>query len=75
MDWKEYIVSDPKVLIGKPVVKGTRLSVDFILGLLSEGWSEDEILKGYPSLTKESLKAIFAYTLDCMKDEMLLTFK
>jgi uncharacterized protein (DUF433 family) len=43
MDWKTYIHSDPKILLGKPVIKGTRLSVEFILGLFSEGWTEQAI--------------------------------
>ncbi|MGB9592048.1 MAG: DUF433 domain-containing protein [Candidatus Kryptoniota bacterium] len=44
MDWRKFIHSDPEILLGKPVVKGTRLSVEFILGLFSEGWSEQQIL-------------------------------
>ena len=39
MKWQDYITSDPKILAGKPVIKGTRLSVEFILNLLAEGWS------------------------------------
>ena len=48
MDWHERITIDPNVLVGKPVVKGTRLSVEFIIGLLSQGWSEAEVLRNYP---------------------------
>ena len=40
MNWRDHIHTDPAVLAGKPIVKGTRLSVDFLLGLLAEGWSE-----------------------------------
>jgi uncharacterized protein (DUF433 family) len=54
MAWREHIVTDPQLLVGKPVVKGTRLSVDFILGLLGEGWSEDQVLQNYPALTPEA---------------------
>ena len=61
MNWKDHIHSDPKILVGKPVVKGTRLSVVFILGLFSNGWTEQQVLESYPQLTKESLQAIFAY--------------
>ena len=50
MNWKERIVADPAVLAGKPVVKGTRLSVEFILGLLAQGWDEKKILENYPQL-------------------------
>ncbi len=46
--WEERIIVDPKILVGKPVVKGTRLAVDFILDLLAQGWSHDEIIRNYP---------------------------
>lgn len=59
MNWETYIHSDPNILVGKPVIKGTRLSVEFILGLFSTGWTEQQILENYPTLTTESLRAIF----------------
>ena len=71
MDWREYIHSDPDVLLGKPIVKGTRLSVEFLLGLFSEGWTEEEILANYPTLSSESLKAVFAFALECIREEAL----
>ena len=61
MDWREYIHSDPKILLGKPVVKGTRLSVEFLLGLFDVGWTEQQVLENYSSLTPESLRAAFAF--------------
>jgi len=61
MNWQEYIVSYKEVLLGKPTVKGTRISVELIVGLLAQGWSENQILENYPRLTKESLQAIFDY--------------
>jgi len=73
MNWENYIHSDPQILVGKPVVKGTRLSVEFILGLFSTGWTEQQILENYPTLTKESLRAIFAFTCECMRDMNLYT--
>lgn len=63
---------DEKILRGKPIIKGTRLSVEFILGLLSEGWSEEEILKNYPQLTKEGMRAIFQYLKEYTSEEILL---
>lgn len=71
IDWRTFIHSDPDILLGKPVVKGTRLSVEFILGLFSEGWSEQQILENYPTLTKESLRAVFAFVRECMREESL----
>ncbi|RMH82024.1 MAG: DUF433 domain-containing protein [Calditrichaeota bacterium] len=58
MDWRKYIHSDPEILLGKPVVKGTRLSVDFILGLFAAGWTEQQILENYPTLTHEGVSAM-----------------
>ncbi len=60
MDWQPYIHSDPKVLVGKPIVKGTRLSVEFLLGLFATGWTEQQVLDNYPTLSRESLHAVFA---------------
>jgi uncharacterized protein (DUF433 family) len=58
IQWGDFIHSDPGVLLGKPVIKGTRLSVEFILGLFAEGWTEDQILENYPNLTKDGLLAV-----------------
>ncbi|MCB2263791.1 MAG: DUF433 domain-containing protein [Candidatus Thiosymbion ectosymbiont of Robbea hypermnestra] len=71
MNWHDHIHTDPAVLLGKPIVKGTRLSVDFLLGLLAEGWSEAQILEHYPQLTHESLQAVFAFTAEVMREEMI----
>ncbi|GAA6621307.1 DUF433 domain-containing protein [Scytonema sp. NUACC26] len=51
MDWRQYIHSKPKVLLGKPTVKGTRLSVEFILGLFAHGWTVQQVLGNYPNMT------------------------
>ena len=67
MNWQEYIISDPKVLIGKPTIKGTRISVELILELFSLDWTESQILDSYPSISKESLRAVFAYLKDCIE--------
>lgn len=71
MNWREYISTDKEVLAGKPAVTGTRLSVDHIVGLFAQGWTEQQVLENYPRLTKEHLKAVFAYVYDCMKDGLL----
>jgi uncharacterized protein (DUF433 family) len=61
MTWEDCIVLDPKVLGGKPVVKGSRLAVEFLLGLLAQGWSEKEILDNYPGLTHDDILACLRY--------------
>ena len=73
MNWQNYIVSDKEVLLGKPTIKGTRISVEHVVGLLAQGWSENEILQNFPRLTKESLQAVFAYIQDCINDGLLFT--
>ena len=57
MDWRERIVTNPDILVGKPSVKGTRLSVELILGWLAQGWTIEVLLENYPSLTREDVLA------------------
>ena len=57
----ERIVVDPKILAGKPVIRGTRLAVEFILELLAAGQSESDILTNYPGLTREDILACLSY--------------
>ena len=71
MEWKEHIVADPSVLLGKPTVKGTRISIEHLIGLLAQGWSEKQILENHPRLSQESLQAVFSYIKDCLKDGLL----
>ena len=59
--WQEHITVDPGVLVGKPIIKGTRLAVDFVLELVSAGWSEADILRNYPRLGREDILACVAY--------------
>jgi uncharacterized protein (DUF433 family) len=61
MLWPGRIVVDPEVLDGKPVIRGTRLAVEFILELLAAGQSETDILAGYPGLTRDDIRACLAY--------------
>lgn len=71
IDWREYITTDEAILNGKPIIKETRLSVEFILERLANGWTEAEILENYPNLKIESIRAVYSYTYDCMKDGLL----
>lgn len=64
VDWAEYIHSDPNILVGKPVVKGTRLSVEFLLRLFAAGWTESQVLENYPGLSRQSLRAVFAFAAE-----------
>ncbi|WP_024545346.1 DUF433 domain-containing protein [Picosynechococcus sp. NKBG15041c] len=71
MNWQNYIHSNPNILVGKLVIKETRISIEFLLNLFANGWSEAEILENYPSLTSESIRAVFSFTAECMRDEFL----
>jgi len=73
MDWREHIHADQEILLGKPVIKGTRLSVDFILGLFAAGWNEQQVLDNYPTLSPEKLRAVFAFAAECMREEALFS--
>ncbi|TAD87404.1 MAG: DUF433 domain-containing protein [Bacteroidetes bacterium] len=73
MNWKDHIVSDKEILLGKPTLKGTRISVEHIVGLLAQGWSESQILENFPRLTKESLQAVFSYIQECIHDGLLFS--
>lgn len=63
------ITLDPDVLSGKPVVRGTRLAVEFIIGLMADGWSETDILKNYAGLTHDDVAACLAYARDVIGSE------
>ncbi len=69
MSWQERIVVDPAVLVGKPVIRGTRLSVELIVDLLAQGWSEADVLASYPKLTVEDIHACLKYASAVMQSE------
>jgi uncharacterized protein (DUF433 family) len=69
MTWQDRIVVDPGVLVGKPVIKGTRVAVEFLVELLAEGWTHEQILKNYPQLTAEDIQAALHYAAEALKQE------
>jgi uncharacterized protein (DUF433 family) len=75
MDWKDRIVLDPKILVGKPVVKGTRISVELVIDLLSSGWTYEQIVGSYPNITVDDIRACLAYAGELMHSEMVLPLK
>jgi uncharacterized protein (DUF433 family) len=66
---QERIIVDPDILVGKPVIKGTRLAVEFIIDLLAQGWSEAEILRNYPGLTRADIQACLSYASAVLRAE------
>jgi len=67
--WQERISVDPAILVGKPVIKGTRLAVEFLLDLMAESWTVEQILGNYPQLTAEDLQAALHYAAESLKRE------
>jgi len=66
------IVTNREILGGKPIIKGTRISVEFILELFASGVAEDEILQDYPHLTKEDIRACLEYAAHSLKNEIFV---
>ena len=69
MNWHERIVVDPDILVGKPVIKGTRISVELIIDLLARGYSKEQILDQYDHLTSEDIQACLAYASETLRSE------
>jgi uncharacterized protein (DUF433 family) len=70
--YKERITVDPDIMLGKPIIKGTRITVELILKKLSEGMSFEDILKAYPHLTKDDILAALSYSADVVAQEELI---
>ena len=69
MDWQDRIEIRPEVVAGKPVIKGTRLAVEFIVELLGEGWTEQQIVGQYPGLTADDVRACLRYASHVLSSE------
>jgi len=69
MDWRERILVDQKILVGKPVIRGTRISVEFVVDLLAQGWTEAQILDSYPGISREDILACLKYASEILKSE------
>ena len=69
MNWKNHIIVDPEISAGKPVIKGTRLSVELLLERLADGWSADDLVASYPRLTLTDMQAVFALAAELLREE------
>ena len=74
MDWQDRIAVDPEILVGKPVIRGTRLAVEFIIALLAQGWTEADVLRNYPGVTRPDIQACLAYASTVLKTEKVYPF-
>jgi len=75
MSWQERVVIDPKILVGKPVVKGTRIAVEFVVELLANGWTTEQVLQNYPTLTADDIRACLGYASDVLHAEKVYPLK
>jgi uncharacterized protein (DUF433 family) len=69
VNWEDYIDADPDVMMGKPVVVGTRLTAEFVLELLAGGWTHEMLLESYPSLTDDAIRAIYAFAAEVVGEQ------
>ncbi len=71
MTWQQRITIDPNILVGKPVVTGTRIAVELVVSLLAQGWNEQDILRNYPRLTSDDIRACLAYASERLSSERI----
>jgi len=69
MEWRERITVDPKILVGKPTVTGTRISVETVIDALAAGWTNQQILENYPTLKEDDIRACLSYVGDLLHGE------
>ncbi len=75
MDWRQRIAADPNVLVGKPVVKGTRISVELVLDLLAAAYTPAQVLQQYDHLSLDAVHACLAYAREVIQSERMFAIK
>ena len=71
MNWNERIVINPSILVGKPIIKGTRISVEFVIGLLGQGWTVEQVLAEYDHIKLEDIHACLSYASEVLSNEKI----
>lgn len=74
MNWREHIVVDPNVLVGKPVIRGTRIAVELVIDLLARGYTKEQILEQYDHITPEDIQACLSYASETLRSERVYAF-
>ena len=74
-DWKARITVDPEILVGKPIIRGTRISVELILDRLADGWSPEQIVETYPRVSREDVLAAIAFTSEVFGEEQSMAVR
>lgn len=69
MDWKDRIEVNPAVLVGKPVIRGTRISVELIMDRMADGWTMEDVLAAYPHISREDVLAALSFASELFKEE------
>jgi len=69
--WQERIVTDPKIMFGKPVIRGTRIPVELILEKLALGESPEHLLVAYPRITREDIAACLFYAMHSVQNDLV----
>jgi uncharacterized protein (DUF433 family) len=69
MNWKDHIEVNPAVLVGKPIIKGTRISVELILDRMADGWTMEDVLTSYPHISREDVLAALSFASELFKEE------
>lgn len=72
MDWRERIDRNPEVMLGKPVIRGTRITVEIILERLADGWNDSDLLAAWPHLTREDIRAAQAYAAASLRSDEVI---
>jgi uncharacterized protein (DUF433 family) len=75
MDWQPFITTTADIAAGKPIVRGTRLTVEFVLRLFAAGWTSAQVLENYPTLSADALWAVFAYSAEVLNDKALYSLR
>jgi uncharacterized protein (DUF433 family) len=71
MNWREHVVTDPAICHGQACLKGTRILVSVVLDNLADGMTEDDVLRSYPTLTREAVRAAIAYAADLSRERVV----
>ena len=71
MNWQKRIVINTGILVGKPIIKGTRISVEFVIGLLGQGWTAEQVLEEYDHLKLEDIQACLSYASEVLRNEKI----
>jgi len=69
MNWRDHIYSNPEIGFGKPIFRGTRFKVEFVLKLMAAGWTAEQMAEEYPGILPEHVRAAAAFAADLMHDE------